>query len=89
MVTHELLEQVLKLPTAERAEVARQVLLSLEPEGFEDDAEKAWVTEIQRRREAVRRGDVQLLDWADVRQQILGELNETLCLAQPRKALIV
>ena len=76
MANQELLEQVLKLPSAERAEVARQVLLSLEPEGFDDDAEQAWVAEIQRRRDAIRRGEVQLLEWADVRQQILAELGQ-------------
>ena len=76
MAAQEILQQILKLPIAERAEVARQVLLSLEPEGFDEDAEQAWVAEIQRRREAIRRGDVQLLEWADVRQQILGELGQ-------------
>ena len=76
MATEALLEQILKLPADERAELARQVLLSLEPEEFSDDVEQAWVAEIQRRREAIRRGDVQLLDWVDVRRQILDELNQ-------------
>ena len=76
MATQELLQAVLKLPIAGRAEVARQVLLSLEPEGFDDDAEQEWVAEIQRRREAIRRGEVQLLEWADVRQQIVSELGQ-------------
>jgi len=77
MATDLLLDQVLKLPADERAELARQVLLSLEPEEFSADAEQTWVAEIQRRREAIRRGEVQLLEWSDVRRQILDELSQT------------
>ncbi len=76
MAAERLLEQILKLPVDERAELARQVLLSLEPEEFNDDAEQAWVAEIQRRREAIRRGEVQLLDWIDVRREIIDELSQ-------------
>ena len=76
MATEVLLEQVLKLPVEERAELARQVLLSLEPEEFSGDVEQAWMAEIQRRREAIRRGEVQLLEWVDVRRQILDELSQ-------------
>lgn len=76
MATEALLEQILKLPGDERAELARQVLLSLEPDEFDDDIDHAWATEIHRRREAVRCGDVKLLDWVDARQQILDEPNQ-------------
>jgi putative addiction module component (TIGR02574 family) len=75
MATEALLEQVLKLPVHERAEFARQVLLSLKPDEVTGDAEQAWLAEIQRRRLAIRQGDVQLLEWVDVRRQILGELS--------------
>ena len=76
MTNESLLEQVLKLPANERAEVAQQVLLSLEPAEFCDDVDHAWVAEIQQRRAAIRNGEVQLLEWADVRRQILGELGQ-------------
>ena len=57
-------------------DLSRQVLLSPKPDEFDDDIEHAWATEIHRRREAVRCGDVKLLDWVDARQQILDELNQ-------------
>ena len=76
MTNESLLAQVLKLPANERAEVAQQVLLSLEPAEFGDDMDRDWVAEIQRRRAAIRNGEVQLLEWADVRRQILGELGQ-------------
>lgn len=70
MAVETLLGEILKLPVDERAELARRVLLSLEPNEFGDDAEQAWMEEIQRRREAIRSGDAQLMDWGDVRRQI-------------------
>ena len=77
MAEETLLEEILKLPVDRRAELARQVLLSLEPNQSDDDAEQGWMDEIQRRREAIRSGDAQLMDWVDARRQLIGELNSS------------
>ena len=52
---HELQEQVLGLPTAERAELLELLLASLEPKS---NAQRAWGQLANRRREDVRAGRV-------------------------------
>jgi len=80
MAVQELLEQVLQLPTAERAEVATEILYSLHADEFDDADEQAWMSEIQSRREEVLRGEVKMRNWSEVRTEILNELR------QPRTA---
>jgi hypothetical protein len=80
MAVQELLEQVLQLPTAERAEVATEILHSLHADEFDDADEQAWMSEIQSRREEVLRGEVKMRNWSEVRTEILNELR------QPRTA---
>jgi len=51
------------LPPEERAEIARKLLLSLEPQDFDENVDEPWADEIRRRLKAIREGGVTLLDW--------------------------
>lgn len=59
--TQAIVEQALKLSPTERADVAEQLLASLD-EALDSDVEKAWQEEIQRRLQQVERGEVELMD---------------------------
>ncbi|NBC11156.1 MAG: hypothetical protein GVY24_05390 [Planctomycetes bacterium] len=56
--THELLQAALRLSRLERAELANQLLATLD---FDDDftLSEEWVAEIKRRSEAIRAGTAQ------------------------------
>ncbi len=66
----EVLNAAMDLKSEERAEVAHKLLLSLEPEDFDEDADRAWADEVQRRLQAIREGRVVLRDWEDARSDI-------------------
>jgi putative addiction module component (TIGR02574 family) len=70
---NELLSQALSLPEAERAALARQLLLSLEAETAAD-ADDAWALEIEARLAAIAEGRFQAKDWrealAEIRQKL-------------------
>ena len=67
------LEQALTLPRGERAEVARELIASLD--GPEDDGvEAAWLDEAERRQREAATGAVALEDWSEVRERIAVEL---------------
>ena len=59
----DLVDRALKLPLRDRAELARQLILSLEPADHDPDTEKAWAKEIERRMQQVDRGEVTLFEW--------------------------
>jgi hypothetical protein len=46
-----------------RAEVAHQLVFSLEPADFDEDANQAWAAEVRRRLWAIRDGNVVLRYW--------------------------
>ena len=62
------------LSSEQRAKLAHELILSLEPAGADENVEQAWAEEIGRRRQAIREGQA-LLDWdealAEVRQSIV------------------
>ncbi len=64
-----LLEQALKLPLNERAELAEQLLRSLDPVA-DQDVEAAWQKEVQRRLSEVERGVAQMIPWEEVRERL-------------------
>jgi len=72
--TNDLLNQVLALPEQQRAEMARQILISLEPEGSEVDHEEAWLAEIDARLDAIDRGDAVLYDAREALEDIRKQL---------------
>jgi len=65
----------LRLPEADRMRDAAELLGSLEgpPDVLDDEA---WLTEIQRRADRVRRGESQAEPWPAVRDALLAELRK-------------
>jgi hypothetical protein len=72
--TSEVLDAAMHLKSEDRAEVAHKLLLSLEPDDFDDDVDRAWANEVRRRLKAIREGRSNLRDWndalLDIRQSI-------------------
>jgi putative addiction module component (TIGR02574 family) len=71
--TQAIVEQALKLSPTERADVAEQLLASLD-EALDSDVEKAWQEEIQRRLQQVERGEVELMDSDTVMAELRKKL---------------
>jgi len=67
--TQALLADALRLDSASRAELAAELLASLDGPG-DVDAEAAWNLEIDRRIEAIEAGTVRLEPWDDVKRRI-------------------
>src|SRR5438093_11417961 len=67
----ELLREALTLPIAERADVAAELLASLDDAETENLAEvqAAWAAEIERRARRVMAGESAGLPWEDVRRR--------------------
>ena len=74
--TQELLREALALPAVERADVAAELLASLEePTGTnETEVQAAWAREIERRAHRVITGDSAGEPWEEVRQRIARSL---------------
>ena len=65
----DVLVEALRLEPDSRAEVAAELLASLDGPG-DPDAEAAWEAEIERRIAAVESGAVRLESWSEVKQRI-------------------
>ena len=63
------LEDALKLTTNERAEVAEQLIASLD-EASDTDVEQAWQEEVQRRLQQIERGEVKTIPWEVVQRRL-------------------
>ena len=70
------LQDALKLPEQDRAEIATRLIASLDAESNErpDDVEEAWAAEIERRCEALDAGSTTTRSWDDVRRRIEADL---------------
>ena len=71
-----LLREALTLSLDERADVAAELLASLDEEAIEDPAavQAAWATEIERRARRVLTGESVGEPWEDVRERIIQSL---------------
>lgn len=67
--TRSVLADALRLEPDARAEVAAELLASLDGPA-EPDAEAAWDAEIDRRVAAIESGTIRLEPWADVKRRI-------------------
>ena len=67
--TQVIVEQALKLSPTERADVAEQLLASLD-ETLDSDVEKAWQEEVQQRLQQVERGEVKTIPWEEVQRRL-------------------
>jgi putative addiction module component (TIGR02574 family) len=61
------------LDTRERAEIAAQLIASLDGEP-DEDVEAAWAAEVDRRIAEVETGRAKLVPWADVERRIEKEI---------------
>jgi len=73
-----LLREALALPVDERADVAAELLASLDDAAADDPAEveAAWAVEIEARARRVMNGESAGEAWPDVRARILSRLNQ-------------
>jgi putative addiction module component (TIGR02574 family) len=69
----QLLDEALRLPEQERAEIAARLIESLERE-VDSDVDGAWAAEIERRCAALDAGQAVTSDWNDVRRRIEEEI---------------
>jgi putative addiction module component (TIGR02574 family) len=69
MTRDALLKEALKLPVKDRADVAAELLASLDDQPLEDPEEvaKAWAAEIERRGRRVLAGESAGVPWEEVR----------------------
>lgn len=74
MEAGELLKHALTLSDKERAELASNLIDSLDPT-VDPDAELAWQEEIARRLEEVETGQVKTIPWEEVRRKSRALLN--------------
>ena len=72
----ELLREAMALPVKERADLAAELLASLDDAAGEDPAEveAAWAAEIERRARRVMTGETAGIPWEDVRRRAEAEL---------------
>lgn len=76
MTREALLQEALRLPRTERADVAAELLASLDEELTVDaeELEKAWAAEIERRARRVLAGESEGTPWEDVERRIQARL---------------
>jgi putative addiction module component (TIGR02574 family) len=72
--SQQLLESALSLPESDRAELAASLIHSLDPVR-DSDVDAAWAEEIKRRIESIDRGEVKLVPWDDVMQEMRDRRN--------------
>lgn len=72
MTSEALLQEALKLPRRERANVAADLLASLDDDLADDpqELERAWAAEIERRARRVLAGESSGTPWEQVKQRI-------------------
>ena len=75
--TQDLLREALALPVDERADVAAQLLASLDDEDVPtEDIEAEWAVEIEKRARRVLSGQSEGVPWEDVRRRAEAELRK-------------
>jgi hypothetical protein len=70
---NKVLREALELPADVRAEIASELIASLD-RGRDEEVQRAWAEEIGRRADAVRRGDLRGEDWRTVLDEIEKEV---------------
>ena len=75
----DVMNQALQLPEKDRAELAQRLLLSLEPQDFDDatdaEVEAAETAEAEQRAEAFERGETSAEDWRIVMARLRDSLD--------------
>jgi putative addiction module component (TIGR02574 family) len=73
--TSKLLQDALKLGVGERAELASELIASLDAEA-DEEAETAWATEIEERAARARSGEDPGKPWPEVRERLERDLKK-------------
>ena len=66
--------QIFALPAIERADLVRQLLLSLETDSFDNDFQGAWVEEPEKRSSAYQQGETDSRGW----KESVNEIRESI-----------
>jgi putative addiction module component (TIGR02574 family) len=69
-IVEDLFAKAVTLPEDDRAALAALLLDSLEDEASDEDVEKAWAAEVQRRMANYRAGNVQTIGWSELRERL-------------------
>lgn len=72
--SQQLLDGALSLPESDRAEIAASLIHSLDQQQ-DPDADVAWAEEIKRRIASIDGGEVKLVPWDDVMQEMRDRRN--------------
>jgi putative addiction module component (TIGR02574 family) len=72
MTAKDVIAEALRLPEAQRLELAGRLYESLEGPP-ESDADAAWAEEIGRRIASIDAGQATMMDWQEARRRIAGE----------------
>ena len=70
-----IVEQALKMPARERAEIAQRLLESLDRQ-MDIDVESAWQSEVERRISELDSGQVACIPWEEVRERLMRNSRE-------------
>lgn len=73
----QLIDRTLQLSPGDRAELARQLILSLESAGPEAEIDPISEAEIERRLDAFDRGEVQAVEWRDAVERARASLRKS------------
>ncbi len=68
--------QIFDLPASERAVLARQLLLSLEADSFDDHVQRAWAEEAEKRSVACEKGETEASDWQESVDKVRATLTQ-------------
>ena len=75
----EILERALQLSSKDRGKIVEILIRSLDPPGediSEEEWKKAWSAEIQRRLDAIDRGEIVMEDWRESLTRVRESLHE-------------
>jgi putative addiction module component (TIGR02574 family) len=70
-----IVEQALKMPARERAEIAQRLLESLDRQ-MDINVESAWQSEVERRISELDSGQVACIPWEEVRERLMRNSRE-------------
>ncbi|MGP0070262.1 MAG: addiction module protein [Isosphaeraceae bacterium] len=73
---HQLLDEALRLPDPDRAELAARLIESLDPT-TDDDADTLWGEEVRQRLDDLDKGRVATIPWPEARRMILDDADES------------
>ena len=68
---NKILQDSTGLSTSEKAQLALAMINSIDSGDTDSDYDAAWHAELERRDQALRENTAKMLDWADVKKEII------------------